>query len=182
LVQRLVELHGGSVEAHSILGQGSEFVVRLPAMPLLLTALPEPSAPANDRAPPPKKASSGCRVLVVDDNIDAAQSMAKLLEMTGQETRLAYDGPSALQAALDYRPDLVLLDIGLPGLDGYEVAERIRQQDTLKHTVLVALTGYGQDSDRQRSQDTGFDHHLTKPADFDEIENILTGIVLLRKT
>ena len=179
LVQRLVQLHGGTVEAHSVLGQGSEFVVRLPVMPLLLTSLPE--SPTNDSAQQPKKASSRCRVLVVDDNIDAAQSMAKLLEMTGQETRLAYDGPSALQAALDYRPDVVLLDIGLPGLDGYEVAERIRQQATLKNVVLVALTGYGQDIDRQHSQAAGFDHHLVKPCNFDEIEKILDRVASLRK-
>jgi PAS domain S-box-containing protein len=182
LVQRLVQLHGGSVEAHSVLGQGSEFVVRLPAMPLPLTALPESPVPASESAAPSKKSSSGCRVLVVDDNVDAAQSLAKLLEMTGHETLLAYDGTSALQAAIDYRPEVVLLDIGLPGLDGYEVAERIRQQDGLKGVVLVALTGYGQDSDRQRSQEAGFDHHLVKPCDFDEIEKILDGVATLRKT
>ena len=184
LVQRLVELHGGSVAAHSVLGQGSEFVVRLPLLPLLLTVLPaSPTfpAPASDSAPPPAKKSTGCRVLVVDDNVDAAQSMAKLLGRTGHAARLAYDGPSALQAAIDYRPEVVLLDIGLPGLDGYQVAERIRQHATLKNIVLVALTGYGQDTDRQRSQEAGFDHHLVKPSDFDEIENILAVVVSLRK-
>ena len=187
LVQRLVQLHGGSVQALSVLGQGSEFVVRLPLLPLLLTALPESPtaltspAPASASTVPSEKASSGCRVLVVDDNVDAAQSMAKLLERTGHAARLAYDGPSALQAAIDYRPEVVLLDIGLPGLDGYQVAERIRQHATLKNIVLVALTGYGQDTDRQRSQEAGFDHHLVKPSDFDEIEKILAGVVLLRK-
>ena len=170
-----------------MLGQGSEFVVRLPLLPLLLTALPESptaltvSAPARASTVPSEKASSRCRVLVVDDNVDAAQSMAKLLEMTSHEVRLAYDGPSALQAAIDYRPDVVLLDIGLPGLDGYEVAERIRQHATLKHTVLIALTGYGQDTDRQRSQEAGFDHHLVKPSDFDDIKKILAGVVPLLK-
>ena len=177
LVQRLVELHGGSVEAHSVLGQGSEFVVRLPLLPLLL--LPESPAPASESAAPPEKKSSGCRVLVVDDNVDAAQSLAKLLEMTGHEVRLAYDGPTAIEVAIEYRPEVVLLDIGLPGLDGYEVAERIRQQPALKNIVLVALTGYGQDTDRQRSQEAGFDHHLVKPSDFDEIEKILAGVVSL---
>ena len=171
LVQRLVELHGGSVEADSVLWQGSEFVVRLP---LMQTALPP--APALDTAPPPDKAATGCRVLVVDDNVDAAQSLATLLEMTGHQVKLAYNGPSAVQAATDYRPDVVLLDIGLPGLDGFEVAQRIRQQDALKHIVLVALTGYGQDADRQRSQDAGFNYHLVKPADFDEVEKILLAV------
>jgi PAS domain S-box-containing protein len=182
LVQRLVQLHGGSVQAHSVLGQGSEFVVRLPVMPLLLTALPEsPTAPASESVPPSEKKSNGCRVLVVDDNVDAAQSLAKLLEMTGHVVWLAYDGTSALQAAIDCRPEVVVLDIGLPGLDGYQVAESIRQQATLKNTVLVALTGYGQDTDRQRALEAGFDHHLVKPADFEEIEKILAGVATLRK-
>ena len=176
LVQRLVELHGGKVEAHSVLGQGSEFVVRLP---LMLTPLPASSTfplPAPDTALPPEKAATGCRVLVVDDNVDAAQSLGLLLEMSGHAVYLAYDGPSALQAAIDYRPDVALLDIGLPGLDGFEVAQRIRHQATLTGMVLVALTGYGQDTDRQRSQDAGFDFHLVKPAAFDEIEKILLRV------
>jgi len=170
LVQQLVELHGGTVTADSVLGQGSEFIVRLPAMP------PAPVAASQT----PQRAgneSTACRVLVVDDNVDAAQTLARLLEMIGHKTRLAYDGPSAVQAATDYRPDVVLLDIGLPGLDGYEVAEHIRQQAALKGVMLVALTGYGQDADRQRSHDAGFDYHLTKPADFDDIEKILASLV-----
>ena len=167
LVQRLVELHGGTVEAHSVLGQGSEFVVRLPVM---LTALPASPSPATETVQPPAK---GCRVLVVDDNVDAAQSLAVLLEMTGHEVWLAYDGPTALKAAIDYRPDVTLLDIGLPGLTGYEVAQQIRQQPALKNIVLVALTGYGQESDLQLSQEAGFDHHLVKPVDFAEVEKIL---------
>ena len=96
--------------------------------------------------------------------------------MSGHEVRLAYDGPSALDVAINYRPDVLLLDIGLPGLDGYEVAQRIRQQAALKSIMLVALTGYGQESDRQRSQNAGFDHHLVKPADFDKIENLLATV------
>ena len=173
LVQRLVELHGGSVEAHSVLGQGSEFVVRLP---VVQPTLPTVSSPVLDTAQPPDKASTGCRVLVVDDNVDAAQSLARLLEMTGHEYRLAYDGPSALEAVMEYRPDVVLLDIGLPGLDGFEVAQKIRQQAALCKIVLVALTGYGQDADRQLSQDAGFDYHLVKPARFSEIEKILLRV------
>ena len=167
LVKRLVELHGGSVSANSVLGQGSEFVVRLPVteMPGQTSPSPEFDAPL----PLPK----GRRVLVVDDNVDAAKSLALLLEMTGHEVMLAYDGIHAVDLAKSFQPEFVLLDIGLPGLDGYGVAKQIRLQDALKDTVLVALTGYGQDSDRQRSQAAGFDHHLTKPADFDEIELIL---------
>ena len=115
------------------------------------------------------------KVLVVDDNVDAARSLAVLLEMCGHQVTLAYDGPSATQAALAYQPDVVLLDIGLPGLDGYQVAQWIRQQDSLKDVLLVAVTGYGQDSDRQHSKDVGFDHHLVKPVDFDEVERLLAS-------
>lgn len=177
LVQRLVELHGGSVAAHSVLGQGSEFVVRLPLLLTALPALPMFPVPASDSARPPEKQSSGCRVLVVDDNVDAAQALARVLAMIGHEVRLAYDGPTGLQAALDYRPEVVLLDIGLPGLTGHEVAQRIRQQAALKNVVLVALTGYGRDTDRQRIEEAGFDHHLVKPASFTQIEDILLSVL-----
>ena len=168
LVQQLVELHGGTVTVHSVLGQGSEFSVRLPT---IQAALPAPApAPAPDTAPP---AENGRRVLVVDDNVDAAQSLALLLEMSGHEVHLAYDGLSGVAAAIAYQPEVVLLDIGLPELDGYEVARRIRRQHALRSIRLVALTGYGQDTDRQRSLEAGFDHHLVKPANFAEIKNIL---------
>ena len=170
LVQRMVGLHGGTVEAHSILGQGSEFVVRLPA---LRASLPPSPSPSIEPVEPPKQF---CRVLVVDDNVDAAQSLAMLLELSGHAVRLAYDGPSAVEAALSYRPDLVLLDIGLPGLTGLEVAERLRQEPTLRNIVLVAMTGYGQETDRLRSQEAGFDHHLVKPAEFDEVQEILATV------
>ena len=167
LVKRLVELHGGGVSASSVLGQGSEFVVRLPVTEVPAQTSPSPEFDA------PLPLAKGRRVLVVDDNVDAAKSLALLLEMTGHEVMLAYDGIHAVDLAKSYQPEFVLLDIGLPGLDGYKVAQQIRQQDALEDTVLVALTGYGQDTDRQRSQAAGFDHHLTKPADFDEIELIL---------
>ena len=117
-----------------------------------------------------------CRVLVVDDNVDAAESLAMLLTLSGHDARLAHDGPSALKAALEFRPDLALLDIGLPGLSGFEVAEQIRREPTLALIVLVALTGYGLESDRQRSRAAGFDHHLVKPADFDEVQKILGSV------
>ncbi len=173
LVQRLVEMHGGSVEAHSVLGQGSEFIVHLPLLRTPLPASPTFPSPAPDTV---RTTTKGCRVLVVDDNVDAAQSLARLLEMTGHEVSLAYDGLSAVQAVMDCQPDVVLLDIGLPGLDGFEVAQQIRQQAALNKIVLVALTGYGQDADRRLSQDAGFDYHLVKPARFSEIEKILLGV------
>ena len=173
LVQQLVALHGGTIQAKSVVGQGSEFVVQLPALPQVLPALLVLSAAGISK---PQSPTTSCRVLVVDDNQDAAQSLALLLEMVGHQVSLAYDGPSAIQAASDFQPDVVLLDIGLPKINGYEVAQKIRQQDTLKDTVLVAVTGYGQEEDRKRSQAAGFDHHLVKPASFDEIETILAGI------
>ena len=168
LVQRLVELHGGTVKAYSTPGQGSEFVVRLPVM---LTALPP--SPAHPVAPP---SATSRKVLVVDDNVDAVQSLANLLKMFGHEVQIAYDGQSGLEAAQATRPDVVLLDIGLPGLAGFEVAEQIRQLPVLDGTVLVALTGYGRDADRQLSHDAGFDHHLVKPADFAAVQTILASI------
>ena len=167
LVQRLVGLHGGSVAVHSVLGQGSEFVVRLPVM---LTALPLPPSPADARGQAPGIA---CRVLVVDDNVDAAQILALLLKGSGHTVRTAHDGLGALEAALAWRPDVMLLDLGLPGVDGFEVARRIRQQPNLKHIVLVAVTGYGLDTDRQLSREAGFAHHLIKPVDFGAVKKIL---------
>ena len=172
LVQRLVDLHGGRVEAYSVLGQGSEFVVRLPLMLASMAPLPLPS-PSTEKAAPPGKTR---RVLVVDDNVDAAQSLAMLLQALGHDVRMAYDGPGAVEAALDFRPDMMLLDIGLPGLSGIEVARRIRQLAALKNIVLVAMTGYGQETDRQRSLEAGFDHHLVKPADFDQVQKILASV------
>lgn len=170
LVQRLVELHGGMVQASSTVGQGSEFVVRLPAMS---RSAPRPVSPASELGSPP---SGPLRVLVVDDNIDMAESMAMLLKAAGHEVRTTYDGDKTLQVVLDYRPHVVLLDIGLPGLDGHEVAKRIRQQPDLQSVVLVALTGYGQDTDRRASLAAGFDHHLVKPAEFKDVDRILSSI------
>jgi CheY-like chemotaxis protein len=170
LVQRLVEMHGGRVEVSSELGQGSEFVVRLPAM--ATPAPPSPSTGIKTTIP----AGPALRVLVVDDNADAAEMLELLLEASGHDYRTAYDGPSAIQAALEYRPDVILLDIGLPGLDGFEVARRLRQQYSLSNVVLVAVTGYGQESDLSRSLDAGFDHHLIKPVSFEKVKQLLATV------
>jgi PAS domain S-box-containing protein len=173
LVQRLVELHGGKVAAFSALGHGSEFVVRLPA---LSTAEPRPPAPAAARAKP---IGPSLRVLVVDDNVDTASSIEMLLKHSGHDVRTAHDGPTALEEAFDYRPNVVLLDIGLPGLNGFEIAKRLRQQPALQNVVLVAMSGYGRESDLQRSFGAGFDHHLIKPGDFGRVLQILENVLEL---
>jgi CheY-like chemotaxis protein len=118
-------------------------------------------------------ASSRHRVLVVDDNVDAAVSLGMLLKLAGQEVRVAYDGPAALRQAIDFRPQLVLLDIGMPGMDGYEVCRRLRRESGLEQTTLVALTGWGQDEDRRRSHEAGFDHHIVKPVEPSALHRLL---------
>jgi CheY-like chemotaxis protein len=170
LVQRLVEMHRGRVEVYSALGQGSEFVVRLP---VVLAPAPQPPSTPTETAKP---TGPSLRVLVVDDSVDTAQTMAMLLKASGHDIRTAHTGPAALEAALDFRPNVVMLDIGLPGLNGYEVAKRLRQQPVLHNIVLVAMTGYGQETDRQHSQEAGFDHHLVKPAEFSKVQQILATV------
>ncbi len=170
LVQRLTELHGGRVEVFSTLKQGSEFVVRLPV------EISMPAEPASVVTAPPARSQSPLRVLVVDDNVDTVLSFSMLLKESGNEVRTAHDGPNAVQIAKEYIPDVVLLDIGLPGLNGYEVAKQIRKQPTLKNVVLVALTGYGQESDRQASMEAGFNHHLIKPARLEQVRKILASV------
>jgi signal transduction histidine kinase/CheY-like chemotaxis protein len=161
LSRRLVELHGGTLTAHSDgPGQGSTFVVRLPVM--MSQAPPRPSAKTND-LPVPKPDS--LRILVVDDNRDTAVSLAMLLRLQGHEVQTAHDGLEAVGAAARFHPEVVLLDIGLPRLNGYEAAQRIRQQPGGNRMVLIATTGWGQETDRRRSQAAGFDHHLVKPVD-----------------
>jgi CheY-like chemotaxis protein len=172
LVRGLVEMHGGSVSAHSDgPGRGSEFTVRLPlAAP---TAPPVVDEPAGDAAAAPVVVRR--RVLVIDDNVDAARSLGALLDLTGNEVRVFHDGRSALAAAPAFRPDVVLLDLGMPEMDGYEVARRLRQQPELAGALLVALTGWGQEADRRNSRAAGFDHHLVKPADPDVIQRLVQG-------
>ncbi len=158
LVKHIVAMHGGRVAVTSAgIGKGSEFKVRLPALPVIPAAAPGPLQPDA------QKPGLARRVLVVDDNVDAADSAAMLLRMSGHQVEVAYNGEAALDAAQKFHPEVVLLDIGLPGLTGYEVARRLRAKPEFKAMVLAAVTGYGQEEDRRRTREAGFDAHLTKP-------------------
>jgi signal transduction histidine kinase len=181
LVQRLVEMHGGSVTARSDgLGHGSEFVIRLPlfireriesGQPLQQLSALEQSMTNADLATRTQR-----RILVADDNNDALESLATLLQLSGHEVYTASNGAVALESAEQHRPEVALLDIGMPKLDGYEVARRIRAQPWGQRITLVALTGWGQDSDRKRSQEAGFDSHLVKPLDLDKLTELLAAL------
>ena len=168
LVQRIVEMHKGTVQAYSEgPGQGSEFTVRL--------AISADDAAAEAPAAASTLESPSYRVLVVDDNVDAAESLSMLLRLTGHVTRLSHDGPDAIEAALDFQPDVVLLDIGLPHLDGFQVARRLRDNPATRNCLLVAVSGYGQDEDRAKAKASGFDFHLTKPIDYDDLQRVLAA-------
>jgi PAS domain S-box-containing protein len=170
LVQRLVALHGGVVSAHSEgPGKGSEFTIRLPVAGEAGGQGPQGVADGDEQAVAP----AGCRILVVDDNRDAADTLAMLLRMMGHEVHTAHDGLEAVGSASVFQPDVVLLDIGLPKLNGYEVARRLREQPGGGEVILIALTGWGQEEDRRRSREVGFDHHLTKPVELDELQRLL---------
>jgi CheY-like chemotaxis protein/two-component sensor histidine kinase len=176
LVKRLVEMHSGSVEAQSAgEGHGSTFVVRLPAA-LAVAQVAQPAASETQTS------SATHRILVVDDNEDSADSLAILLQLTGHEVFIAHDGHTALDAAEQHRPGVVLLDIGLPSLNGYDVCRRIRQEPWGKTMVLIALTGWGQDEDRRRSQEAGFDGHLVKPVDHTRLLTLLATLTEPRTT
>src|SRR5262249_18099651 len=158
LVRRLVELHGGTVAAFSGgSAQGSEFVIRLPCL-----AEHEPGEGFRTDAPAlqPVLVPAKHRILVVDDNVDAAKSLATLLRLEGHEVRTASSGHKALAMAQEEPPEIILLDIGMPKMDGYEVAEQLRKRPGLEKVVLVAMTGYGQEQDRRHSQEAGFAYHL----------------------
>ncbi len=173
LVRTIVEMHRGTVAAFSPgANQGSEFVVTLP---LARTMERAADTPPRDRKE--MNESSRRRILVVDDNADAAKSLAMLLRLRGHDTQVYFDGLSALEHAAAFRPDLILLDIGLPGMDGYEVARCIRRCDILKHTPLAAVTGYGRPEDHRRSQEAGFDHHLVKPIEIRQLDELLARLV-----
>ncbi|HZV06663.1 MAG TPA: PAS domain S-box protein [Gemmataceae bacterium] len=167
LVKRLIDMHGGSVEACSEgQGRGSEFLVRLP----ILVEAPQAQVPSVVLK---EMQATRRRILIVDDNRDAASSLAILLQMTGNETCVAHDGQEGLEAAAKFHPEVVLLDIGLPKLNGYDVCRRIREQPWGKDMVLVALTGWGLEEDRRQSKEAGFDLHMVKPVDFDALKNLL---------
>jgi PAS domain S-box-containing protein len=170
LVKNIVEMHGGKVAAFSPgPGQGSEILLRLPWRAAAPEAAP---AEAATEAPP----TVPRRILVVDDNVDSAESLALLLEMGGHEVRTAYYGPSAIEVGKAFQPQVVLLDIGLPGLDGYQVARLFREELGLRQAVLIALTGYGQAEDRQKSVDAGIDHHLTKPVAYEALRTLIQSL------
>ena len=171
IVQRLVQMHGGSVEARSDgPGKGSEFVVRLPVAPSLVANQP---AVETSLAPP----TPSLRILVADDNRDSAESLAMLLTLVGNETRTAHDGLEALDVAAAFRPDVMLLDLGMPKLNGFEACRNIRQQAWGKNMVVIALTGWGQDEDKRKSLAAGFDVHLVKPIDFSALEKLLAEVI-----
>ena len=169
LAKSLVEMHGGGVEAHSDgPGQGSEFVVRLPFSSSRRRDEEKILKAGGGQPTPPSR-----HILVVDDNRDAAESLAILLGLLRQDVRVAYDGRTALEEARANPPELAFIDIGMPRMDGYEVARRFRQETELRDVTLVALTGWGQEEDRRRTQEAGFNHHLTKPADLDNLQELL---------
>ena len=174
LVRRLIQMHDGTVDASSEgPGKGSLFVVRLP-----LVDAPSADQPTLDTARdlPLKNGAGGLRVLVVDDNQDAATSMTVFLKMWGYDVKVVHDGIDAIDAVVEYRPEIVLLDIGLPGMDGYEVAERIRRMDTVRKPALIALTGYGQEADRSHTRRSGFDYHLVKPVAPESLKSLLATV------
>ena len=172
LVRRLIELHGGTIEASSAgLGHGSEFTIRLPLVFGQSTPVNGKSEKANGA--PAQVAAIRGPILVVDDNIDAAKTLAMLLRGRGYHVYTAHDGPAALGWLASHVPAMILLDIGMPVVDGYEVARRIRQQPELRDVLLIALTGWGQPEDRRRSAEVGFDHHLVKPIDIAELDRLL---------
>lgn len=170
IVRRTVEMHGGTIEARSDgPGHGSEFIIRLP----LSEGPPEPKV---RKEPSAKKAGNSKKnILIVDDNPDQVSSLAMLLEDMGHKVHTAENGPDALETITKFKADIALIDIGLPGMDGYEIARRIREQPQFDETVLVAQTGWGQDEDRRRSKEAGFSYHLVKPIAPEELERIING-------
>ncbi len=169
-VQSLAQMHGGSIRAHSDgIGKGSEFIVRLP----LAGDAPLPDVTSGPESSSKEAATPRKRILIVDDSLDQLESLGMLLELMGHDVREAKNGEVALKTISDFRPDIALLDIGLPGMNGYDLARRIRQLPIGQNILLIAQTGWGQDIDRQRTQDSGFDYHLVKPVDPSDIDEVL---------
>jgi CheY-like chemotaxis protein len=169
LARSIVALHGGSVEAHSDgPGRGSEFVVRMP----IVQSAP---LPASAQLRNPATRIAGQRILVVDDNVDAAETLSELLRCLGADVVTVHDGPTALECVRTHKPSAAVLDIGMPGMDGYEVARRARASSEGDDLTLIALTGWGNEEDRRRSREAGIDHHLVKPVDLRVLEDLLAA-------
>ena len=175
LVRQLVEMHGGTVAAESAgVGQGSTFTIRIPAeVKLAAQADAEPARSRSGVAPAPDARQ---RILVVDDNLDGADMLATMLNLSGYETRTANDGPNALETAREFAPKVVFLDLGMPGMDGFEVARRMRADKQLSSAVLIALTGWGSADDKRKTKEAGFDYHLTKPVDSSAVYSLLADL------
>lgn len=177
LVRRLIELHGGTITASSLgLGQGSEFVVRLPRAQSGPGASVETHSAEGGRSTVMGGPGPSRKILVVDDNVDSAKILSMLLSRAGHDVRTVHDGPATLAAADEFGPEIILLDIGLPVMDGYEVVRRLRANPERRDWYVVALTGYGQDDDRRRSHEAGFDAHLVKPVDLDVLQRLIAGL------
>jgi CheY-like chemotaxis protein len=169
LVRAIMELHGGRAEAHSEgLGRGSTFTITLPASALVERANPV-EATSSDKQP------STFRVLIADDNVDGSKSLGMFLELSGHHVTLAHDGLSTLSTAERLRPQIIVLDIGMPGMNGYEVARELRKQSWAQDVLLIALTGWGQESDRAKAMEAGFDLHFTKPVDPSVLQAAFSG-------
>ncbi len=176
-MKQLVEMHGGAITAESAgPGKGSTFRVRLP----MAEVAPAASAAADPPSPALAR-NAALKVLVVDDNVDVAQTVGWMLETIGHDYRLVHEGKLAVQTAQEYRPDAILLDIGMPGMDGYAVCRALREQTVFDDTVIIAQTGWGQLQARTAARESGFDHHLVKPVNMDRLEQLLAGILSARR-